>query len=58
MKGEREHLNLEESDMNWRELLKALKDFEVDGILVCESPNLEEDALMLKNFWQANVCAD
>jgi len=58
MKGEREHLNLEESDMNWRELLKALRDFEVDGVLICESPNLEGDALMLKNFWQANVCAD
>ncbi len=53
MKGEREHLNLEESDMKWRELLKALKDAKADGILICESPNLEEDALMLKNAWKS-----
>ncbi|RUM34447.1 MAG: hypothetical protein DSY33_02075 [Archaeoglobus sp.] len=49
MRGEREHLNLEESDMNWRELLMAIKDVKVDGILICESPNLEVDAVMLKN---------
>ncbi len=53
MKGEREHLNLEESDMKWRELLKALKDCNADGILICESPNLEEDARMLKDAWKS-----
>ncbi len=53
MKGEKEHLNLEESDMRWKELLKALKDFRADGILICESPNLEEDAKMLKDAWNS-----
>ncbi len=53
MRGEREHLNLEESDMNWRELLKALKDSNADGIMICESPNLEEDAKMLKDAWKS-----
>lgn len=47
-KGERQHLNLEESDMNYVDLLKVLKEFNVKGALVCESPNIEEDALLLK----------
>lgn len=47
-KGERNHLILEESDLKYRDLLKALKEFKVKGSLVCESPNIEEDALLLK----------
>jgi deoxyribonuclease-4 len=41
-KGERNHLNLEESDFRYIELLSALKDYDVGGMLICESPNLEE----------------
>ena len=40
-KGEKCHLILEESDMNYKDLLKALKEFNVKGALVCESPNIE-----------------
>ncbi|MFC1983478.1 TIM barrel protein [Chloroflexota bacterium] len=47
-KGEIKHLNLEESDLQYAELLKALKDYDVKGIIICESPNLEEDALLLQ----------
>ncbi len=47
-KGERKHLNLRESDFQYTELLKALKDYDVKGIVICESPNLEEDALLLQ----------
>lgn len=47
-KGEQKHLNLEESDFNYKELMKALRDYEVKGLLICESPNLEEDALLLQ----------
>ena len=47
-KGERNHLILKESDMNYLDLLQALKDFKVKGWLICESPNLETDALLLK----------
>jgi len=50
-KGEREHLDLKDSDMNYQALLKALKDFDVGGVLICESPNLEEDALLMKEFY-------
>jgi deoxyribonuclease-4 len=48
MKGEKSHLNLRDSDLKYKELLMALKEFEVEGVLICESPNLEEDALLLK----------
>lgn len=50
-KGERQHLNLEESDMNYKDLMKALKDFGVKGAIVCESPNIEEDAALMKEYY-------
>lgn len=48
-KGEKNHLLLEESDFNYKDLMKAFKDFNVKGIIICESPNLEDDALLLQN---------
>ncbi len=51
-KGEVKHLNLDESDFNYRELLRVLKDFGVEGVVISESPNLEEDALKMKRLWQ------
>ena len=50
-KGERKHLILKESDFQYTELLKALKDYDVKGIIICESPNLEEDALLLQTTY-------
>lgn len=50
-KGERQHLNLKDSDMNYVDLLKVLKEFGVKGALVCESPNIEEDAKLLKETY-------
>jgi len=50
-KGERNHLILEESDLKWRELLNTLKEYNVKGVLVCESPNIEQDALMMKKYY-------
>jgi len=47
-KGEMKHLNLEESDLQYKELLRVLKDYNVKGMVICESPNLEEDALLLQ----------
>lgn len=52
-KGEKKHLNLEDSDMNYKDLLKALKEFDVKGALVCESPNIEEDASLLKQYYES-----
>lgn len=50
-KGDLKHLNLESSKFNWRELLKSLKDFNCGGYIICNSPNLEEDALLMKNYY-------
>ena len=50
-KGEKKHLNLEESDFNYKDLLKAFKAFNVKGAVVCESPNIEEDAKLLKDCY-------
>ena len=50
-KGEKRHLNLDESDMNYKDLLKALKSFNVKGALVCESPNIETDTKILKEYY-------
>lgn len=50
-KGEKKHLNLEESDFNYKDLLKAFKDFSVKGAIVCESPNIEDDAKLLKDYY-------
>jgi len=52
-KGERRHLNLAESKLRFRELLKALKDYGVRGVLICESPNLEEDAMLLRDEYRS-----
>ena len=52
-KGERKHLNLKESDFQYAELLKALKDYDAGGFVICESPNLEEDALLLQATYNA-----
>jgi deoxyribonuclease-4 len=54
-KGEREHLNLRESDFSYHELLQAFKDFKVGGLLICESPNLEDDALFLKKTYTQSM---
>lgn len=50
-KGEKRHLNLEESDFNYKDLMKAFKDFDVKGAVVCESPNIEADAALMKQYY-------
>jgi len=52
-KGERNHLNLAESDFEYAELLQALKDYGTSGTVICESPNLEEDALLLQTTYNS-----
>ena len=50
--GERRHLNLAESDFHYDELLQALADVKAGGLLICESPNIEEDALLLQRTYR------
>jgi deoxyribonuclease-4 len=52
-KGDLKHLNLEKSKFNWKDLMKALKDMDCRGYVVCNSPNLEADAAMLKQYYVA-----
>ena len=52
-KGERKHLNLEESDLNYKDLMKAFKDFNVKGAIICESPDIEDDAMLLQKTYKA-----
>jgi len=51
-KGEKRHLELEESDFKYHELVQAFSDFEIQGMVICESPNLEVDALKLRNEYE------
>jgi deoxyribonuclease-4 len=51
-RGELEHLNLHESDFNYSALMKALKDFRAGGRLICESPDRETDALLMKREYE------
>ncbi len=52
-KGEKHHLDLEESDFKYKELMKALADFKVKGVLISESPNIEGDALLMQKAFKA-----
>jgi len=50
-KGEMKHINLRDSDFLFDDWIQALKDYGVEGMVICESPNLEQDAMMLKNIF-------
>jgi deoxyribonuclease IV len=52
-KGDLKHMNLEKSNFNWRDLLRSLKEHNCKGYVICGSPNLEEDAKMMKEHYLA-----
>ena len=54
-KGEKRHLTLDESDMRYLELLESWKEFDVKGLVVCESPNLEGDAVLLRDAYSESL---
>lgn len=51
-KGERKHLPLIDSDFDLAALLRALAERGCAGRIVCESPVLEDDALLMKQAWE------
>ncbi|MBK5108602.1 MAG: hypothetical protein JJE12_10735 [Anaerolineales bacterium] len=60
-KGEKEHQPLDDSEFDYKSFLKALKEFNCRGRILCESPILEEDALTCKASWceiSGEDCAD
>jgi len=52
-RGEVKHLNLSDSLFNYIDALKAIKEFKVTGVLISESPNLEDDALVMLNTYRS-----
>lgn len=54
-KGEKKHLVFAESDFKYKELAQAFSDFNIKGMVICESPNLEDDALALKKEYEEFV---
>jgi deoxyribonuclease-4 len=50
-KGERRHLILKESEFNYKDLLKSMEEHKCKGIVICESPNIEEDALLMQKYF-------
>lgn len=51
-KGEQNHLMLEESDFLLEDLLQALITHRCGGRILCESPVMEDDALVIKSLWE------
>jgi deoxyribonuclease IV len=54
-KGERNHVPMEESDFKLMDLLEALQERNCSGRILCESPVMEEDALLIKKHWEELV---
>lgn len=54
-KGEKKHLVFDESDLKYKELAQAFSDFNINGMVICESPNLEDDALEFKKEYDGVV---
>jgi deoxyribonuclease-4 len=50
--GENKHLDMQESDFNYSDFVRALKDYKVKGLVICESPNLEDDAQLLQQAYR------
>jgi deoxyribonuclease-4 len=53
--GERNHLPLQESDLDLKALFKALHQADAQGRILCESPEMENDAIYMASVW-AELC--
>ncbi len=51
-KGERNHLRITEGPPDYKMLVAVLKEFKCGGTLICESPAMEDDALILQKEWK------
>ena len=54
-KGERNHLAIKESDFNLAALLSTLRQMGCSGRILCESPEMENDALYMQSEWQSLI---
>jgi deoxyribonuclease IV len=53
-KGERNHLVLQDSknDFPYKWVLDSLKEFDCKGTVICESPDMEKDALLMQAYYR------
>lgn len=51
-KGEKHHLPLRESDAEWEDFITVLKKRGIGGTVVCESPLLEKDTLLMQKTYE------
>src|SRR5512139_1817105 len=54
-KGEKKHLPLKESDLKYKALFQALIDNRAGGRILCESPRMEDDALVMQATYRRLV---
>ncbi|MBR9691124.1 TIM barrel protein [Candidatus Woesearchaeota archaeon] len=52
-KGELNHLNLKDSDLNYKDMAAAWQEYKIKGVAICESPNIEKDALLVKKEYNS-----
>lgn len=51
-KGEKKHLPLKEADIKYKDLFKALIDIGASSRILCESPAMEDDALIMQKTYR------
>jgi deoxyribonuclease-4 len=51
-KGEKNHLPIQEADLDLKALFRALQAFKAGGRILCESPVMEEDAILMRDTWK------
>src|SRR5688572_28455032 len=51
-KGDKHHLPLAEADLKYKHLFRALRDAGGAGRILCESPKMEDDALVMVKAWK------
>ncbi len=57
-KGEKKHLPLKEADLKYKDLFKALIAIGASGRILCESPLMEDDALLMQKTYRRLVKKD
>lgn len=51
-KGEKKHLLFKDADLPYKKILEKLKENDVKGTIICESPDIINDCLFLKREWE------
>jgi deoxyribonuclease-4 len=52
-KGEKKHLPLRQSDAKWEDFIAVLKKRKIEGTVVCESPAMEKDTVLMSKTYAA-----